>query len=716
MSRRFLAWAVLAAAVMVPARGYAFTTRLHIVLSNDIHDSLLASSDGRSIRLRWSDHDVRLSELDAQAILNAPLAFRAGAIGPDITVFPAMTDGTHALDQNPFRQCEMLYMEAFNDEERAYALGCFLHGSTDAIAHHFVNWFTGETFTLNPVSDDRESSYQNVIGHIVTESTIQSGFYLADPSAFTAAELEHEVPQDFVLRTYFAVDHPIWQRMTLSTRAKWDAAIAADPPSTTGWPRQDLLGWIETADFHPWEHVAMAPQYVNEIQRMRVDLRDYMLDRIDELAADPDIDAQPGPDGRIGTPDDVTACDVSCPAEFGEYWILVHMLAPRQTAGGDPLPSAFDKISDDLGDDLYGFVPALVEVIANLSAFLNSEISDDDDHGLDVPPNVGSLFTPMDDWGSRTFAIDWETAGRAVSPEWYTDLSDFLDMFGVSITIPDILSALFQPIVDQIREALLTQVRDYAETYIEELKREYDLFLAEWSGSVTGDLFGSQPEALDGNALDYAYESGVYAHSFNLTAAVLGNHEVMLVEDMEIANGPASFDASYTPEWSQIGQCSYLREAVFPHGIGLRPLLSVETEGGTYYESPLLDNAPIECHAGSLSEFGPPNATSCAHTTLDELLVTRFGSITRAYPPTYASGDPRCRNLRIPGLPDPPVNPGEDGGMTGDGGNSGFDGGVGDGGMDPVDGGCGCGAVGSNGVSFGWLAILGVVVWRRRRA
>ena len=62
--------------------------------------------------------------------------------------------------------------------------------------------------------------------------------------------------------------------------------------------------------------------------------------RFAELAMDPDIDAAPGPDGLIGTVDDETACTARCPATFGEYWILVHLLAPRFDTRGNPLPSA----------------------------------------------------------------------------------------------------------------------------------------------------------------------------------------------------------------------------------------------------------------------------------------------------------------------------------------------------------------------------------------
>jgi hypothetical protein len=692
----------------------AFTTRVHIVLANDILEALRASGDG-TIRLRWSTYSVRIPQADADAIVNQPTAFRAGAIGPDNTVFPAVTDGTHGVEQDPYRQCELLYTEAFTEAERAYALGCFLHGATDAVAHHFVNHFTGETFTLNPIVDSRADGYHNVIGHIVTESVIQGALYDADPAAFSAAELEHEIPQDFVLRTYFSVESPVWQRMALHPMERWEAAQAADPGG-------NLTSWAGAAGFSPWEQIAMAPQYVHELERLRTNLRAYMVDRIAELAVDPDIAASPGPDGMIGTVDDETACTTGCPEEFGEYWILVHLLAPRFDTRGNPLPSAFDKISTDLGANLYEFMPAFLQVIQNVSTELNAGITDDADHGLDFDrTRITALFAPVDDWAARTFSIDWTSAGMAVSPEWYNDLSAFLSMFSVRVTVPDILALLFQPIVDQIRDALIAQVRDEAEAFVDVLKAEYDAQLAPWTDTVTNGLDASAPPALGGHALDYAESSGLFAHAFNLTAASLANHEVLLVAADPIANGPTSFDASYTPEWTQIGLCDYLRDAVFPYGMGLRPLLSVE-QGDTFYGGVMPGDSPVECHDGSLSSFGPPGTESCAHTDLPSLLVSPFGSLSRAYPPEHAIGGPGCRGLRVEGLPEPPPPP--DGGWAMPGDDAGAVSGT-DAGVDTVPpdmaGSCACGVAGANGeqpASLAWLlgALVTTVLVRRRRA
>ena len=127
-------WSVaLLALLALPSVASAYTTRVHIVMANEVREALIASGDG-TIELRWSGATVRLPPEDADAIVNQPLAFRAGAIGPDNTVFPGMTDGSHGVHQDPYGQCELLYMEAITEVERAYALGCFLHGATDAVA------------------------------------------------------------------------------------------------------------------------------------------------------------------------------------------------------------------------------------------------------------------------------------------------------------------------------------------------------------------------------------------------------------------------------------------------------------------------------------------------------------------------------------------------------------------------------------------------------
>ncbi|MBX3275248.1 MAG: MYXO-CTERM sorting domain-containing protein [Sandaracinaceae bacterium] len=725
------AFALTLALTLLPSRGHAFTTRIHIVIANDVRVALIESGDG-TIQLRWSEHAVRIPPQDAEAIINQPLAFRAGAIGPDNVVFPAMTDGTHGVEQDPYRQCELLYLEAITEVERAYALGCFLHGATDAVAHHFVNAFTGETFTLAPITASRGPSWDNVVGHMVTESVIQGAVHAAEPSRFASGQLQHSVPHDFVLRTYFSTRSPVWQQMAAHSLERWEVLRAADPEGT-------VLTWARGAGYGAWEQIAMAPVYIDELQRLRASLRTWVLAEITDMS-DPSTERgmrlriEPGPDAMRGTPDDVRGsgtCSVtspSCAELVARYYVFVNVLAPRRDAGGRELPSAFDTLSDGLGDQLYGFLPALVRVIDNLSAVLNAPIpaGDTTDHGFDLrPAEITGLFMPLTDWVNglvRTTDAGFDGLADAITPAWYRDLSAFLRSLSIDITVGSILRALFGPILADIRDALVREVRERAEAYVRELASEYASGRDGWRASVAGRLAESAPSGLGGHALDHALSSGLYAYAFNLTAAAFANHEVVLVSGDPIASGPTSFDASYTPDWTQAGACDYLRAAVFPEGLGLAPLLSAERDGVVLRATS--EDSPVECHAGSLSAFGPPSRVSCAHTRMQDLLLDPNGSLSRAYPPLHASGDPGCRRLVVPGLPDPPPL-GSDGGVPGlDGGVvvhpdgstplPGIDGGSGG---EPSDGGCGCRATGSA-PPRGWLfalAVLGALAWRRRR-
>lgn len=710
--------AIAIAIAALPAPSRAFTTRVHIVLANEVRAALIESGDG-TILLRWSDHAVRIPQEDADAILNQPLAFRAGAIGPDNVMFPGMTDGSHGVEQDPYRQCELLYTEALTEAERAYALGCFLHGASDAVAHHFVNHFTGETFTLNPISAGRALSYDNVVGHIVSESIIQGSIHAADPTRFEAGQLQHALPHDFLLRTYFHTESPVWQRLSMHAMERWEAARAADPEG-------NVLGWAGSAGFAPWEQIAMSPVYIAELQRLRADLRAWIGGEIADLS-DPasarggELGVTAGPDGVLNTPDDETACTSSCPTLAGQYYVYVNVLAPRYDAGGRELPSAFDVISSGLGDQLYGFLPALVRVIDNLSAVLNAPIpaGDTGDHGFDVSPTeIDALFMPLTDWVDglvRTTDAGFDGLADAITPGWYRDLSDFLSRLGVDVRIGNVLRLLFGPVIDQIRDTLVQEVRGRAETFITDLTSEYSASRDGWSASIEGALDASAPAELGEHALAQPFDAGLFAYSFNLTAASLANHEVLLVGADPIGSGPASFDASYTAEWTQLGMCEYLREAVFPRGLGLGPLLSVQ-QGDAYFAATIEGDSPVECHAGSLDAFGTPSVESCAHTNLDALLADPTGSLSRAFPPTYASGQPGCRRLIVPGLPGPPpipdAGPGaQDGGVVADAAMAGDAGAI----TQPPEG-CGCVAAGSRTDGPWWIALGLLLAWVRRRS
>lgn len=717
----------LAAALVLVIAGasttaHAYSTRVHIVMANRVREALIASGDD-TIRLEWSPYSVTLSAEDAEAIRMEPLAFRAGAIGPDNMVFPALTDGTHALTQDPYRQCQMLYDDALLRSERAYALGCFLHGATDAIAHHFVNDFTGETFTLTPLRASRGSAFDNVIGHITTEGMIQDAFVETDPSWFTAGELDHDIPRSFVIRNYYSTSSPLWQRLAADAVERLDVARAAADPDDS------FYTIVSSAELETYHYLALAPVFVSEAEMQRVALRQWVLDEIADMqdmtsSRGSQLRVGAGSDGMLSTEDDTTACDTGCPSLFAQYFVFVRLLLPRFSSGGTELPAAYDVVMDELGDDLTAFIPALLATIESLSAALNTPLSGPGS-GFDLEPSaIAGHFTPMTDWVDDVTLIDFETVTRAVAPDWLTALDDFLDSIGITIDLSTILEMIFAPITDAIRMVVRDFVIAQAQTYLEDLRAAYDEQLAPWTDSEEDTLAAGSPTDITGTTLDHLRESGLYAYSFNFTSVVLADHRVVLVDGDPIANGPTSFDASYTPTWSQAGLCDYLRGAVFPEGFDMHALFSVRDADGTLHASPTTTDSPVECHAGSLAAFGAPSRTTCEVVGLEALLDEPTGSLSRAYPPLHAAGTPGCMRLTIAGLPDPPPVP--DAGPTPDGGGlPGSDGGpisgvdAGPGGA-TTDGSCACAAAGARSgeptpLALGFALALLVAVARRRR-
>lgn len=695
--------------VVWPTSAQAYSTRLHMAYANELREALIASGDG-SIPLLLSDASVQLRPEDSAAIEAYPLAFRAGAIGPDNFVFPGLTDATHGVEQDPFRQCEHLYQDAVTEEERAYALGCFVHGTGDVIAHHLVNWFTGETFTLTPVSHSHMSSFDNVIGHITTESQIQAAVYAADPSAFDAGSMALAIPRGFASRNYHNPESPLWQLMARHVVARIEEAQTADPDA-------DLFDITGSLGLSAWEHVMMAPRYVAELQEQRAALRAFVLAEIADMQ-DPlsprgsDLLVAEGPDGMLSTADDTTACAASCPLDYATYFTYVNLLLPRMDAGGGVLPSAFDKISEKLGDDLNLLLPALMDTIERLSVVLNAPVTSME--GNDLPIAVSDVtfaMQPMRDWITNTTALDYETVARSVTPSWYQSLSDLFSGVGVDLRPANILEILFEPVVSMVQRLIEMRVVAVAEDYLGQLIEQHLATASNWETCIQTRLAASTPPGASGHAFADIKNSGFWAYTMNLMATTLANHEVVLtpIGEDPIERGPASFDASYTHVWTQAGLCDYLRPSVFPLGLEIDAFLSVN-QGGMVLPPVIDTDVPVECHDGSLMEFGMPNMTTCNHTTLDDLRASWQGSLSRSFPPQAAMAGAQCRNLVVDGLPLPP-EPGTDAGIPpGTDVGPDFDAGPGGGG----GGGCGC-RVEDAPSSLAWVGVWLLVVARRRR-
>lgn len=652
------------------ATAEAFTTRVHIVIANDVRESLIAG-DGRTIALKAPIHGqtfrVQLSEADAKAIVRQPLAFRAGAIGPDNLAFPAMTDPSHALYQRPFSQCEELSRSAANDEERAYALGCFLHGASDTVAHHFVNYLTGETFTLTPLKTNRESSFDNVLDHIEAEALVQRALLHARPTAFGPDQLTYSVPESFVKRNYFDTKSALYPLFAGHAESKLRSIMTADPGKS-------FLGAAAVSDLGPAEHLSLVARYLEEIDALRASTRKGIEDDIKNLQNHATSDGSTlrvtaGTDGILGTKDDETACAAACPALYARYFVSVGLLMPRKDAGNNPLPSAFDKVSEKLGQDLREFVPAYLRTSDLISVKFNSPRTVETEDVPDIRADeVSTLFQPMTDWGTGLTAIDYRTLSQAVVPGWITAIENALPP-GVNVSVPDIVAGLLSPIVDPIRDGIKERVVDEAKRYVTEWVTaqtvEGPIARARYESVIAGAVAKGQ----SGTMLDRILDSGLYAHAFNIVVATLGNHAVVLGSDSRDApaDAPASFDTSYSPAWSQAGLCDYLRDAVFPFGLTAQGLFSIVDLKPTAHArmANISADSPVECHGGSLSNFASnPSKAQCALTNMEALKASKTGSLSRGFPPTLGAASVQCRNIVVPGLP-PPPNSEPDAGSTG---------------------------------------------------
>lgn len=653
MKIRSAALAALAfATTCLPGEAAAFSTRVHIMIANKLREALIAADDG-TIPLRFGDHAVILSEADAQALRDHPLSFRAGAVGPDNMVFPGMTDPSHAIGQRPYEQCELLYQEAVLPEERAYALGCFLHGTTDAIAHHYVNFMTGETFTLTPITSAREDSYTNVVRHILAESAIQRAALTLDPAAFTAEALSHEIPIGFVLRTYLNTENPVWQMMAAHAKAEYDAAVAEDPDAS-------LTTIVAGLDVAPADHLVLSPVYLATVEpaiaAAKADLEAKIAAMQDPGTPEgAELKVTAGSDGVLGTKDDETACSLTCPQLFTEYFAYTGLLAPRYTADMRPLPSAFEKITGELRSEVLSFHAAYMETVANLSSKLNEPPDPMAGEFGVSKEELAALFAPLNAWADKIETIDYDTLVYATVPDWIIELDTFLQAFGLDVDLAAIFEAIFKPIVQPIKDALYGAFIAQAEVFLGGLIAEIEAKKDEIYAEYDARLAAAADPKLGGDALDHFYDSGLFGHAFNIAAAAIAEHAAVLpVGDDPIGIGPASFDASYTPAWMQAGACDYLAEAVFPLGIDVRGALSVRNGEGDF-PAVLDEDSPIECHDGSLSAFAAaPSVMTCALTKLAALLGNPVGSLSRAYPPALAAEPGGCENAVIPGLPDPP--------------------------------------------------------------
>jgi uncharacterized protein (TIGR03382 family) len=740
----------------------AFSVVVHVYLANAIHDEIarnMASSGRPVLRLMQPDGSVvrvTIDATDARAILDNPQYFRGGAIGPDNTVMTGLTDPSHAWLFSPFEQCDALYQEALNEEarqvaggmapddvpraERAYALGCFLHGITDNSAHHLVNFFTGETFTLYPVDaaagGELQFSLLNVVRHIVTETKFQESLeamerdfdsmdrarpgIMRDP--LTPARLEHRIAVDLVIRVYFgggdggATD--LWNGYTEEAVAAKIAALQVALGVAPGGSIIDTLvaspnpfedditavrayvDFLRTGGLAPADYILLIPEIIRDVKNL------YMIVNQQGIALGQDEDR----------------------ANFVVRSLLKNGFAPRDDFGEDDWaatnPSRFEDVMTVKFRELDNLMPAYLEAVQGISN-LNIAV------GLQnaTREEREAALAPLVDVLNRI-----------------TDINYGILFSEPTMVIVENISFVTQAL-DEILALIKMRIREFiieaAMVYLDELKAEYERILMavidqiderilrvyEDLGARVDQLRDAaveeaQREALrqigldlenGGGPFDGFLDSVLYMNAFNSTAVVLARRDGVVPSGSGMFDGPVSFDASYQLEYNQFVLCPEIRDAVYPCGRSAGEMLQTNFRNcASLDEIADVFQPSIECHMGSTTMFSAPSPSSCSPVLFDEFNTGSGGdgSYTLAFPPDHtASGPPACylsgMDLEIeeggsPDVPDGGLPPGADGGPGVDPGSGG--------------GGCGCNAANDAGPSaLPVLAAFGFLLLSRRR-
>lgn len=762
---------VLVAATLLGVLGFtssasAFSVVVHVYMANAIHDELarsMADSGTPTLRLMYpGDQEVTVSmdATDARAILDNPQFFRGGAIGPDNTVMTGLTDPSHAWFFRPFQQCDALYREAVNEEdrqisagtpaadversERAYALGCFLHGITDNNAHHTVNFFTGETFTLYPIDaaagEELQFSLLNVVRHIVTETKFQSSLeemeaafrdserdrpgLMRDP--LTTARLEHRIAIDLVARVYFdggdGGDTDLWSSYTGEfVEAKIEALrIALGTPAGDGLidslsnstdPFQDditavraYVDFLRSGGLAPADYILMLPEIVRDVKSF------YQI-----------VNAQ----GIALAQDDERS-------NFLVRSILKNGFAPRDDFGEDDWagtnPSRFEDAMTVKFRELDRVMPAYIEAVQSIS-------------NLNIQVGLQNATREQ-----REAAIEPLLAVLAV----ISDINYSILFSEPTMILTENISFVTQAL-DEILLLIKERVREFvveaAMVYLDELEAEYQRILMRVLDRIDerilrtyGDLqlrivelqaaatTEAERRALEQIGVDLENGGGpftgfldsvFYMNAYNSTAAVLARRDGVVPPGSGMFGGPVSFDASYQVEYNQFAMCPELQAAIYPCGISVGETLQTDYRNCRALPQVVAEFQPmIECHDGSRTMFtDAPSLDACEPTLFPDFNTSEgVGSYSLAFPPSHnEEGPPACylsgMDLQIAGTTVPPV----DGGITTP---PGPDGGV----MPPVDpadgGGCSVSSArpaSGAGPVFGLLAVVLLTVGRRSR-
>ena len=747
LARTAIVAGALGGAALLPASASAYSVKVHIFIANEVRAEMLRNWNGEgctegvdpwcgvpAIRLLGPEDRetqyVVLSQENAEALRDHPEHWRGGAIGPDNTVFPGMTDPSHAWHFFPFSQCQSMLEAAEDPSERAYALGCFLHGVTDNNVHHVVNFFAGETFTLYPkdTAKDGELVFNliNVVRHMTVESKIEAALEHARPGALDAANLKHQIAKDLYRRVYLdpAEGRGLWHWFAgRLVERKNDALRAAqldgfDPNEHLETSIEEIKESGVTIDFDgrvmkayadflktggtidgltpgslaPHDYVLLLPEIVEDVKRLLDIAEARGVARMDELVAEWKAEGE---------------CTLSCPILRTKKKLWEHLFAERDGGERSRFGEAVDLKKAELDNVIDGYI-ASVERLSNLIVAKGVG-------GIGIS-DIAFAMAPLAD------AIDQVTdfPYAVLFPEWAVDIIEsitplraFLEetVHLVTAEVKEQITERMRAYTEQLREQLLAMTPQAVQDLHAKAQELKDIALAQIDEAKLAAL-GIDLDDADA-ALGSFDTSVLYMNSFNSVAGVLADQRVVFATEATsfAGGGPVSFDASYQIGYTQLSVCEDLSEAFYPCGTS-----SIEVLQPDYTSCERVDvvtpemEPPVECHDGSALEFDTdPNPATCVRRHFEEVVSPHeghLGSYTHAFPAELSGAGPACAGLDILGPPGDVAGPKEDD----------VDADVAD--EDGLDGaGCGCTTSRDADPKLAWMVLLlGLVpVLRRRR-
>jgi MYXO-CTERM domain-containing protein len=718
-----------------PRAAHAFSVRIHIHLANAIRDDMMKNLEATGkpkIRLLGPkgapEKFVELLLEDAEAIRDFPEFWRAGAIGPDNTVFTGLTDPSHAWMFEPFVQCQTLLDASSIPEERAYALGCFLHGISDNAAHHVVNFFTGETFTLYPADAAQDGQLEfsliNVVRHITVEGKFEESVQKVLPGEFAPEKLKHRIPIDLVRRVYYEDDqgnHGLWRSfaghlVTKKNQALRSATVPGfDPEKHLSMSVDELRANKVTLDFDgsilsayiqflssggevvgvspgemtPADYVLFMPEILSDVKRL---LTIAVLNGEKKLA---DTLAEWKAAG---------SCSVTCPVLRLKKELYEHLYDPGANGGTSRMQQAVNRKFGEL-DAIMDAYLVTIERLSNANvtkgiANLN-------------PIDVATILQPLVTAVSNVADFPYDL----LFPPLFTLVLDQIS--GLKQFLQETFILVGKVIMDQI----VARVR----TFLGELNAQIAALRAQVLGEIAvriQELRDKLKDTLDaaklaaiGLDLDDSADlfatfntSVLYMNTYNSIVGVLGNQLVAAPQEVVpgFFSGPVSFDASYQLTYNQLALCNDLAKVFYPCGHTATEMLQPDFARCQKLDASVVPDSNIECHRADPSKFlADPDIDACKATLLDELIAPtggHIGSYTLAYPARLADPPPMCINPPLVGI-----------NADGFGDKADCQGG---GNCEREDGAFGCGCSSTNAGAIAWPLVfvaLGMMLILRRR-